>query len=115
MKIHLVTLSNIPSKAVDKKFKDYIDKNKFEWWRYMALVWAVATPDDVTTNDIMIAVNECYGPVFSFVIEVDVKDMAGMFPGPNSIDVPKDWNPFAWFRDVKKPEYVPRWIREKVL
>ncbi|WGQ15562.1 hypothetical protein [Sphingobacterium faecium] len=113
MRIYLVTISDIPSFESDEKFKDFIVENKYEWWRYMPLVWALATPDSVTTNSLIAKITECYGAIFSFVLEIDVKDVGGVYPASKEMveNMPKGWTPFEWFAKVRDPNYVPSWNR----
>ncbi|MBB2951952.1 hypothetical protein [Sphingobacterium sp. JUb56] len=113
MRIYLVTIS-APSNEADEKFMKFIEDKNLEWWRYMPTVWGLATPDTLSTNEILFKVQACYGTTFSFVLEVEIKDVAGMFPMSKEMkdSVPEGWSPFTWFSNIRDKTFVPKWEKE---
>lgn len=109
MRTYIVILSAIPNKAADEKFAAYIEKNKFDFWRYTALTWIVITPDNVSTNMLNAAVYEAYRVPFVCCLEVTINDVAGIWATSNDPLL----NPFQWFKTIKERGYVPRWEKEK--
>lgn len=102
---------DIPSQDADKKFFDKIHEHNLEWWRYFPLSFILLTPDDIYTNTLTSWLLECYGPIFFTVMEIDIKDVGGMYPvyGAKNIEIDNIPNPFAWFRIIKDPKFKPKW------
>lgn len=108
MRFYLVMLNDLGDGKEDLMFRDYIMENNFEYWRYYAYSWILATPKSVSTNDILMKMIDCYGSVFSTVIEISINDVAGIFPSAN-----KELNPFSWFNEIRKKDYIPKWEKVK--
>lgn len=119
MRTYLINLIDIPSESADKKFFDKVKKHNFEWWRYFPLSFILLTPDDIYTNTLTAWIAECYGTIFFSVMEIDIKDVGGIFPafGIKKEDIEKDINkipnPFSWFYIIRDPKFVPKWERVK--
>lgn len=109
MRIYILILSDIKSIDNDKEFSEIVKDAKWEWWRYTALTWILATPDNVSTNNIISEAAKCYGPSFLTVLEVSINDFGGLYPSKDLTDI----NPFEWFERIRSSEYKPRWEREK--
>lgn len=109
MRTYIVILSDIPNQSCDYKFANRINESKFEWWRRTPLCWVIATPDIVSTNQIISIVVESYGPIFSTVLEVSIKDVGGVYPSTKKEikDIP-----FAWFNIIKDKNFIPSWEKE---
>lgn len=112
MRTYLIILSNITSVECDKKFADYVNKNKFDFWRYTSLNWILLTPDDISTNMINTAVIQAYGVGFICCMEIKINDVAGIFPTNNPEAAKSGWSPFNWFNQIKSTDFIPRWKRE---
>lgn len=108
MRIYIVILSDIKSVECDQKFSDLVKTNNWEWWRYTALNWILATPDTVSTNDVLTNAIESYGVSFITILEVSINDVAGLFPSNEIQD-----QPFVWFNTIKDSTYIPKWERVK--
>lgn len=109
MRIYILILSDIESRENDEAFSKIVNENKWEWWRRTALTWILATPDSVSTNEILNYAMQSYGATFLTVLEVNINDVGGMYPSkglPDNI-------PFLWFDKIRDPNFVPRWVREK--
>ena len=119
MRTYLINLIDIPSENADEKFFKKVHEHKLEWWRYFPLSFLLLTPDDIYTNTLTSWLVECYGAIFCAVIEIDIKDVGGIFPAYNvKEEITKDNlknipNPFAWFSHIKNPNFIPKWKREE--
>lgn len=113
MRYYIIILSELDSKDNDQKFADIIDNNKWEWWRYTALNWILATPDSVSTNQIINYAFEAYGPSFITALEITINDVGGIFPASKEYYESGGKNPFLWFNEIRDPKFIPRWEREK--
>lgn len=112
MRFYLIILSDIIGDQDDLKFSEYVQNSKFEYWRYTALNWILATPNNVSTNMILAQVIQAYGHGFNVVLEISINDVAGVFPGSKELPAV---NPFAWFNLIRENGYVPKWEqKEKV-
>lgn len=118
MRTYLINLIDIPSETADKKFFDKVRSHNFEWWRYFPLSFILLTPDNIYTNTLTSWLVECYGVIFFTVMEIDIKDIGGLYPAyeiknddvKNANNIP---NPFTWFHIIKDPKFVPKWERVK--
>jgi hypothetical protein len=108
MRTYIIILSEIKDQNSDTKFSEYVNKNKFDYWRYTALNWILLTPDSVTTNVLIAEITQAYGTIFQCVLEVSINDIGGIFP-QNKYEGPQGWSPFNWFYEIKKPTFIPRW------
>lgn len=115
MRTYIIILPSIPSDECDLNFSNFLTENKFEWWRYTALNWILATPDSVSTNFLMAKTTQIYNVPFLCVLEVDIKDVGGFFPMSKEAveQAPKGWSPFNWFYQIKDPKYVKNWERKE--
>lgn len=111
MRTYIIILSEIKDQDSDRKFADFVNKNKFDYWRYTALNWILLTPNSVSTNTLIAEISESYGAIFQCVLEISINDIGGIFPHQKG-DVPIGWSPFNWFYEIKKPNFVPRWEKE---
>jgi len=111
MRTYVISLSDLPSKEADQKFLDFIEKSKFEWWRYIPTTIVLATPDSISTNFLLSILTDCYGTLFFLVFEVNINDVGGVFPISKEImdNMPKDWSPVFWFDSLKSKDYIPKW------
>lgn len=109
MKTFIVILSDIPNADSDMKFSQYVFKNKFEWWRYTALAWIIATPNSIKTTDIHSKVQSFYNGTINCVLEVDINSWAGFGPVVNSENGKESF--LYWFRKIKDKTYKPSWER----
>ena len=110
MRIYNVILSHLPQESSDFKFAKTINDNKFEWWRYTMQNWIIATPDNISTNQIMTYTLDAYGAVFFVILEITINDVGGIFPSKKG-DL-KEGTPFEWFYKIKDPSFVPKWEKE---
>ena len=112
MRIYIVILSDIKTQECDINFAKKIEELNFEWWRYTALNWIIATPVTIATNEIISYGVEAYGAEFSTVLEVSINDVGGIFPtNKKNIDA-NTTNPFEWFYKIKDPNFKPKWIKK---
>jgi hypothetical protein len=109
MRTYIIILSEIKDQVSDKKFSDFINENKFDYWRYTAFNFILLTPDTVSTNQLVAKITESYGVNFQCVLEININDVGGLFPTNN----PNIITPFQWFHEIKKPSFIPRWEKEK--
>jgi len=114
MRTYLIILGQIEGSDSDQKFADFVNRNKFDYWRYTTFNWILLTPDTVSTNFLIAEVTKAYGPVFSCVLEISINDIGGIFPISEKEKIElKGWSPFMWFNQIKAPDFVPRWIKEE--
>ncbi len=111
MRTYLIILGHIPSEEHDKKFFSIVTENKFDYWRYTAFNWILATPDTISTNFLISKITEAYGAVFTCVMEIDIRDVGGIFP-TNEPVTNQSWTPFQWFHKIKDPKFVPAWEKD---
>lgn len=116
MRTYIIILGDIPNIDCDAKFGEYVNKNKFDFWRYTPLNWILLTPDHISTNMINTAVVDAYG-ASSFIccLEITINDIAGIFPvsGDLAKEIEKSkWSPFQWFHTIKDSKFIPRWEKE---
>jgi hypothetical protein len=110
MRLYLITLSNINAVESDLTFAEYVNKNKFDYWRYFALNWILLTPDKISTNMLITEMVKAYGTIAFYVMEINIKDIGGVFPMNG--EPPKGWTPFNWFSEIINPEFIPRWEKK---
>ncbi|CAI9673182.1 hypothetical protein [Elizabethkingia anophelis] len=110
MRLYVVILSDIKAIDNDEKFAKYVFNNNFEYWRYMALNWILATPDHISTNDIVGNLFDAYGSIFFTVLEVTINDFGGIFPSNKKLE---GQTPFDWFNKIKDKSFVPQWEIKK--
>lgn len=113
MRTYQINLSHIPSQESDSKFFNKVLKHNFEWWRYYPLSFILLTPDNIYTNTLISWITESYGPIFFTVIEIDIKDVGGIFPASQEYYKAGGQNPFEWFYRIRDPKFIPKWEREK--
>lgn len=125
MRMYIIILGDIQDLDNDVKFKEIVDENKFEYWRFVPLNWIIATPYSVDVQTVIGYVGQAYKGTPKFVFEVDVKDMAASIPPQFFMDTDtKDIDyqnsteskslrrsMFGWFTLLKSKGYVPKWDR----
>jgi len=111
MRTYIIILSNIPNEESDNKFGKYINDNKLDYWRYTPLNYIILTPDFITTTVLILELRNAYGSMFLSVLEIDIKDVGGIFPSNSEFD---GWTPFQWFKKIRDPKFIPRWEKEKI-
>lgn len=112
MRTYLINLSNIPSSEADGKFFKKVFEEKLEWWRYFPLSFILLTPDNIYTNTLTTWLFDSYGAIFFTVMEIQIKDIGGIFPAPKEYYEKDGKNPFAWFTEINKPDFVPKWEKK---
>ncbi|WP_343524385.1 hypothetical protein [Pedobacter sp.] len=112
MRLYSIILGDILIPENDKKFSDFVMQKRFDYWRYTPLHWILLTPDDVFTNQLVHDVYKAYGNIVFCVLEISIKDVGGMFPMYGNIPASKNlWTPFHWFENIKRPDFVPKWLQ----
>ncbi len=111
MRTYIIILSEIKDENSDLKFSEFVNNNKFDYWRYTALNWILLTPDSVSTNTLTLEITKSYGAIFQCVLEISINDIGGIFPHKKG-EVPEGWSPFNWFYEIKKETFIPRWEKE---
>ncbi|WP_413534126.1 hypothetical protein [Empedobacter brevis] len=110
-RIYSVNLSDINSEKDDQNFFNKIIEKKFDWWRYFPLNWVIITPYEVSTNDIILLLSECYNNTFFSVFEINIKDIGGVMPG-NKATLDKSIkieSPLEFFYKIKAPDFKFNW------
>lgn len=107
-KTFIIVLSNIPDYNGDKRFSSMVHERSFDWWRYLNLNWVLVTPLNVTINDIMSMVDECYANDLTLILEANLLHVAtihktGLFKNGQE--------PLDWFNDIFNENYKPSWIK----
>lgn len=109
MRTYLINLSDIPSREADEKFFSKVFLHNLEWWRYFPLSFILLTPDNIYTNTLMSWLTESYGAIFFSVMEIDIKDVGGVFPASKKYYESGGQNPFLWFQHIRSKDFIPKW------
>lgn len=115
-RIYLIILGNIKDQNCDTEFAKYVNENNFEYWRYTPLNWIILTPITVSINMVNAEVAKAYRPTFITCLEININDVAGIFP--TTLEMREEmqetkWSPFIWFHKIKKPSFKPKWEKVK--
>lgn len=115
MRTYLILIGSVEFEEQHMEFKKYIDAKKYDWWRYTPLEWILLTPKHVSSNELLMEVQKAYGTTFITVLEININDIAGIFPfnsNEKHLLPEPDWTPFKWFQNIRDENFIPRWERE---